>query len=455
VHNKGQHGYTGIWGGNGASFHHNLLANSYSRNPRFCGSRYSNRADLELVDFRNNVIYNWGGNSGYAGEGGRYNLINNYYKAGPGSNSGVRDRIFQPYADDGTNSQAAGIWGMFYVNGNYMHNYPNITADNWIGIDPNPSTKSKSELKSSTEFSVDSVATQAAEVAFEHVLAQAGAVLPNRDTLDVRIIREVISGIATYGDTYGKKKGIIDTQASVGGWPELKSDTVPADTDEDGMPDYWESTHSLNSNSSVDRNGDSDLDGYTNLEEYLNELAVISYVVRPLHFTATSENDSLVSLTWDDISENEAGFMIERSTGEKFEVIGNVPSNTSEYQDILSGYGKFTYRLRAFNETDTSFYTDTVSVFRESPVNSLRVIEDEVMVYPNPAGNEINIQTGCYGSPSCIEIYSGSGAICYRNPMNSKRSEGFSINTQNLSTGLYCLIIYFDETTRSVRFVKE
>ena len=44
------------------------------------------------------------------------------------------------------------------------------------------------------------------------------------------------------------------------------------DTDNDGMPDTWETTHGLNPNA-ADNSGDADGDGYTNLEEYINEIA--------------------------------------------------------------------------------------------------------------------------------------------------------------------------------------
>ena len=60
----------------------------------------------------------------------------------------------------------------------------------------------------------------------------------------------------------------------MGGWPTLKSLPAPADTDQDGMPDDWESNNGLDPNDAEDRNDDRNNDGYTNLEEYLNELSI-------------------------------------------------------------------------------------------------------------------------------------------------------------------------------------
>lgn len=104
VHTKGSHGFGGIWGGYKATFHHNLLANHASRNPRF-----SSVDGTKWVDYRNNVVYNWGFKAAYGGgHHGEINMVKNYYKPGPASQ---HHRLLD-VAEDGT--------GRYYVADNVM-----------------------------------------------------------------------------------------------------------------------------------------------------------------------------------------------------------------------------------------------------------------------------------------------------------------------------------------------
>ena len=270
AHVKGEHGYGGIWGGRNVTFHHNLLVSHDSRNPRFCGSRYSNQPELEKVDFRNNVIYNWGANNAYAAEGGSYNLINNYYKPGPASKT--NKYFINPYADDGKNHQPAGIFGRFYLKGNVMEGNPAITKNNVSGVKmgsnfaelaPNVTLN---ELISNTEFKIPKPKTQSAKKAYQSVLKNAGCSLV-RDVLDMRYVNETRTGRFTYKGSKGSTNGLIDSQNDVGGWPEYISLPAPKDTNRDGIPDGWlEKKYPGKKATDVDKNG------YTYLEVYLNDL---------------------------------------------------------------------------------------------------------------------------------------------------------------------------------------
>ncbi|MBE0677501.1 MAG: pectate lyase [Bacteroidales bacterium] len=260
-HPKGEHGYGGIWGGKGASFHHNLLASHTSRLPRFCGARYHpDTRETEIVDFRNNVIFNWGFNSSYGGELGQQNMINNYYKPGPATRKSVMSRIADP-------SDSLGRW---YIEGNYVVGNKSVSSDNWSG-GVQGDFAGVPAIRSVTPFPFAPVRTQKASSAYKSVLRNAGATLPDLDSHDKRIIIETRTGICAYGDSYGAGTGIIDSQNSVGGWTLLQTYGVQSDTDRDGIPDVWERKRGLNPSDPADRNTLA-RSGYTMLEEYLNSI---------------------------------------------------------------------------------------------------------------------------------------------------------------------------------------
>jgi len=251
VHSKGPHGMGSLINGHsGASFtfHHNLYAHHDLRSPRPGGFKpRAEDPDGMLLDFRNNVIYNWdGGSAGYNDDTdkvSKYNFINNYYKTGPDSDG---SKAFRQRSDD--HSQA-------YFAGNAMNG--SVPGDPWslvIG-------ETGGNFKRSSAFKVEPVTTESAADAYKSVLADAGA-SKSRDSVDRRIVNDVRNGTGR----------IIDDEADVGGWPTLNSTPPPADADGDGMPDYWEINRSLNPNKAFDRNGDRDEDGYTNLEEYINDM---------------------------------------------------------------------------------------------------------------------------------------------------------------------------------------
>lgn len=261
LHAKGEHGYGGLWGGVKATFHHNLIAHHKSRNPRFYGIR--DGVKDEFAEMVNNVIYNWGDNSSYGGEGGKYNIINNYYKSGPGTKKHP-SRIFEAY-------KAKDIdFGKFYIDGNYVHGYSNVTTNNWLGVTLNGGG-TKTDLELEKALTIGSIKIESAEEAFNSVLNHAGASL-YRDAVDARIVDETKDGTATYGGIYGAGTGIIDSVDDVGGWPIIESNIAPIDSDGDGMPDEWEIANGLNPDDATDGSKYVLNNEYTNLEVYLNEI---------------------------------------------------------------------------------------------------------------------------------------------------------------------------------------
>lgn len=323
-HSKGAHGYGGIWGGKLASFHHNMIAHVTNRGPRFNGARYKwpgytsndmfktynwkNTVEAENVDFRNCVMYNAQGTCYGGPGGGQINMVNNYYKAGPCGSSN-QERITQISVGASGNSTPNDMLGMtsrYYISGNTTETTDKTITENtdWNGIkydngpivqnglyyslDPGnfypesvPSItvdgKRYVQIKMDEPCPKGFVTTHTAAKAYEKVLAYVGASL-NRDDVDARYVTEATNGTATYKGSVTGKPGLIDKVSDVNGYTEENFGTGsrPAgfDTDNDGIPDDWETANGLNPNDAADaKTMTLDSKGYyTNLEVYANSL---------------------------------------------------------------------------------------------------------------------------------------------------------------------------------------
>jgi hypothetical protein len=260
VHHKGCHGYASLIRagyGNGITYHHNLYAHHSSRVPRPGNYNVCEKDPCGLVfDFRNNVVYNWGGkHAGYNDDGKnnaksftRMNFVNNYYMNGFNSTGSYA------FKETTTCSRA-------YFSGNWVDG--NCPKDPWSMVEFVDFTQAQKEAyKRSSQFPVGPVSTDDALTAYKLVLADAGAAFPVRDAVDKRVVESVLS----------KTGHIINHVEEVGGYPAIGSGRPPLDSDHDGMPDKWELAVGLNPLDSNDARGDRDRDGYTNVEEYINWL---------------------------------------------------------------------------------------------------------------------------------------------------------------------------------------
>jgi pectate lyase len=244
------HGFAASLGGTNTSYHHNLLANCPGRNPSIAGN---DDFQTNNLDFRNNVVFNWQDRV-IDGKPCSINFVANYYKPGPASR--FTDHIAKiddpAYVKIGTPK--------WYVAGNLMEGRPDILADNRKGV------IGRHDFLVSEPINPAPIREDKVEELLPLVLSGAGAVLPRRDAVDLRAIHDAQTGQTTYRD------GVVNSQNQVGGWPVLESKPPQADSDHNGIPDWWERKYGLDPNDPTDAAKDANCDGYTNLEKYLNGL---------------------------------------------------------------------------------------------------------------------------------------------------------------------------------------
>ncbi len=278
------HAFGSTLGGQNVTIARNLWANNTGRNPSVGMNGTFN--------FVNNIVYNWYHRTLDGGDyATRYNLVNNYYKPGPVTpkHTPVGHLFVKPesrYVIDGTK-----IYGKVWVEGNIMEGYPEITGDNWKGIqieNMDGAGEYLPQIRTSKRFELPWMKLMETEEAYEYVLTNVGATLPQRDPVDTRVVKQVrtntvdLNDYTVIEDLYqfehrrlgpdSYKLGIITDIRQVGGYPEYSGKPYK-DSDGDGMPDEWEKKYKklgLDPKDPSDAVKDCNGDGYTNIEKYIN-----------------------------------------------------------------------------------------------------------------------------------------------------------------------------------------
>jgi len=267
------HGFAATIGGEKGSFSHNLLVNCNGRNWSMGGGLDGNGNAAGELDMFNNVCYNWWKRTT---DGGAkwMQFVNNYYKMGPDTK---REELFTAQNEGGgARSQFA------YVSGNIRENKNHTLTHDALNVTYNATGPEPEKTWVDVPFFESQATIHSAQDAMKIVTTDAGATMPMRDNQHVRVVRETIDGTYTYVGSRSGIKGEIDHEDDQGGWEdypeEHRADNY--DTDQDGMPDWWE--YCVGSNASeANQNDDPDGDGWTLLEDYLEFMAHPYLMIEP------------------------------------------------------------------------------------------------------------------------------------------------------------------------------
>ena len=292
------HGYAATIDGRIGSWHHNLLVNCAGRNWSMGGGMDGQNRPIGGLDLFNNVCYNWNSRT-TDGNCHAVNFVNNYYKMG----ADTRKTIL--FTQDFEDAIAPDGIDQAYVSGNIRENRNHTLSNDKKGDTYNATGNIPTTYQYLLgEPLFPSHATiHTAQDAMKIVTSYAGATMPMRDEHHQRNVRETLDGTYTYVGSKSRIKGEIDTEEDITehaagkGWEDYPEEQRAADwdTDQDGMPDWWEQC--IGSNASVaNQNDDPNGDGWTLLEDYLE------FMAHPYIIMATNGEASI------DLKQHFAGF---------------------------------------------------------------------------------------------------------------------------------------------------
>ncbi|WP_370476330.1 LamG-like jellyroll fold domain-containing protein [Tamlana flava] len=396
----------------------NLYISNKTRNPKVKG----------INEFVNNVVYNWGnyGNTyGHTESGDAYimggdsagisnvNIINNYFISGPHTGDGLST----PFNRGNSNFYLFGSGNYFDSNKNGILD-GTLVPEDLIGY---PTGDAMSLQPTPYDYPVKD-APMTAEQAFDRVVLNVGASYPRRDQVDSLMIADLTSkgteAFYVYRET--------DLPFINGGVGHVYGAPAPQDTDNDGMPDEWEDANGLDKNNGADALAVSISNApYFNIEVYINGLVNETppdFIIPPsnVNFTnlvsAETPPSSSLTVNWNDNSDNEDNFVIERSTdGNSFSEIAQMGANVTSYNDSnLIPNTQYFYRIKAVNSQEASIYSAVTSVatpaIPSAPDKPTSPMPNNGFNFVELSGGSVILRWGGSSNTENFEVYFGEDA---------------------------------------------
>ena len=322
----------------GVTLYRNLYADNGTRNNKVKG----------VNQYVNNIVYNWDAGAYIMGgdsEGQSFaNAIGNAFIQGPVAGTrpfSVGNSLFHIYANDNIHdNNQNGIFDGYQIPESEFGGGPDFQAG---------------------PYSYPALPTVAASSLISESLPTVGANLPYRDLVDYYVVNEVKS--------FGKEGKFLSNENELPfGVPTSLSfwaGTKRQDTDNDGIPDAWESSNGLNPNSASDAMTIT-ANGYTNIENYINSIdaSYSQYHLRaPLVLKTDSTSQTTASISWLDYTENEKGYIIEQKIGTDFFELVRTEKDINFYTITgLTPEQRLTLRVKAYDQTSTSAASNELSV---------------------------------------------------------------------------------------------
>lgn len=198
-----------------------------------------------------------------------------------------------------------------------------------------------------------------ARTLIDDVLPTVGASLPYRDYVDYYMVDECKS--------FGKKGVLISDEKTLpygvpSSWTVWKGN-ARIDSDNDGMPDAWETANG------TDPNKDDAMtiaaNGYTNIENYINSITAESvdfFLRAPMLLELAESTPSSLTLAWSDYTEGEEGFIVEMEKEGTYVEVGRTAAGVKTFTigEGLEPGTAYHVRICAYKGSERSEYTSAV-----------------------------------------------------------------------------------------------